>query len=336
MSRSQSDSHNSRLGLPVLEDRAAFYFSQGLAASSVKTYQSGTNRFLKYCESKHYACVPVSEVVLCGFVSYLADDGLKHRTIKTYLSGVRYYQIKSGYHDPFEGTAMPRLEYVMNGIKRHQAKAGAATRTCLPITPSLLRQLREVWLPSSKSRDTKMIWAACCLCFFGFLRAGEMTVPGDNDYDPNTHLSLADIAVDDNKRPSLLRVNIKQSKTDPFRKGVGIFVGRTGTDLCPVGAILDYLRVRGSSPGALFIFSDGRFLTRQRFVDCVREGLQKAGVDHSKYSGHSFRVGAATTAASKGVEDCIQTLGRWKSLAYLQYVELPREQLSGYSALLAS
>ena len=95
--------------------------------------------------------------------------------------------------------------------------------------------------------------------------------------------------------------------------------------------------MRGSAPGPLFIFADGRLLTRQRFVDRVRDGLEKAGVDQSKFCGHSFRIGAATTAASKGVEDCvIKTLGRWESLAYLQYVKLPREQLSGYSAVLAS
>ena len=40
--------------------------------------------------------------------------------------------------------------------------------------------------------------------------------------------------------------------------------------------------------------------------------------------------------AEIGVEDCIiKTLGRWESLAYLQYVKLPREQLGDYSAVLA-
>ena len=72
-------------------------------------------------------------------------------------------------------------------------------------------------------------------------------------------------------------------------------------------------------------------------MDRVREALEKAGVDQSKYWGHSFRIGVATTAAAKGVEDCIiKTLGRWESLAYLQYMKLPREQLSAYSMLLAS
>ena len=89
--------------------------------------------------------------------------------------------------------------------------------------------------------------------------------------------------------------------------------------------------------GPLFKFADGRVLTRQRFVSAVREGLKKAGIHSSKYSGHSFRIGAATTAAARGIEDCvIKTLGRWESVAYLQYVKLPRSQLAGYSNVLVS
>ena len=119
--------------------------------------------------------------------------------------------------------------------------------------------------------------------------------------------------------------------------GVDLFIGRTGTDLCHVAALLDFISARGPTLGLLFVFKDGRMLTRRDFVDWVREALAKAGIDQTKYCGHSFRIGAATTAAAKGVEDCIiTTLGRWESLAYLQYVKLPREQLSGYSAVLAS
>ena len=78
-------------------------------------------------------------------------------------------------------------------------------------------------------------------------------------------------------------------------------------------------------------------MTHKGFVEVIWDGLSRAGVDQSKYCGHSFHIGAATTAAARGVEDCIiKTLGRWKSLAYLQYVQLPREQLTGYSSILVS
>ena len=248
---------------------------------------------------------------------------------------MRYHQIRAGHPDPFQGSRLPRLDYVLKGIKRHQARSGTKARTRLPITP-LLRRPKDVWEESGGERDTKLIWAVNCLCLYGFLRAGEMVVPSDSGYDPHMHLNLADIALDDSKRPSLVWVSIKQSKTDPFCRGSDIFVGRTGTDLCPVSALLDYLQMRGSAPGPLFIFADSHLLTRQLFVDTVREGLEKAGVDQSHYCRHGFRIGAATTAATKGEEDCvIQALGRWESLVYLRYVRLPREQLSGCSVLLA-
>ena len=91
-----------------------------------------------------------------------------------------------------------------------------------------------VWEPTANSHDTKMLWAASCLCFFAFLRTGELTVPTVGAFDPAIHLGVGDIAMDDKEQPTLVRINIKQSKTDPFRKGVHLYVGRTQAVLCPV------------------------------------------------------------------------------------------------------
>ncbi len=76
-----------------------------------------------------------------------------------------------------------------------------------------------------------------------------------------------------------------------------MFIGRVSSDLCPVSAMLAYLLVRGSHAGPLFAYCDGRPLTRQRFVAAVRQALESAGVQAASYAGHSFRIGAATTAA---------------------------------------
>ena len=253
-----------------------------------------------------------------------------------YLSAIRHMQIEAALPDPFKGAPMARLEYVTRGIKKHEAEMKVGQRPRLPITPPLLLQMRAVWEPTGDSHNTKMLWAASCLCFFAFLRAGELTVPAEREYDPEVHLSMGDVAVDDTGQPTLLRVVIKRSKTDPFRKGVNLFVGRTQSVLCPVAAVLDYLCIRGTNPGPLFIFADGRPLTRARFAEEVRSVLSRAGVDQSQYCTHSFRIGAATTAAAKGIEDSlIKTLGRWESAAYLQYVRIPRSQLTHVSSRLA-
>ena len=98
-----------------------------------------------------------------------------------------------------------------------------------------------------------------------------------------------------------------------------------------------YLLLWGQHSGLLFVFLDSPFLTRQRLVEALCLALARSGIDDSKYFGHSFRIGAATTVVSKGVEDCIiKTLGRWSSLAYLEYVKIPRVQLAEYSRALVS
>ena len=266
----------------------------------------------------------------------MGREGLKHKTIKSYLSAVRHLHIAEGVPDPFQ-LPRHRLEYILKGVKRCEAEKGPEGRDRLPISPDILRKIKTSWESVPPTPDAIMLWAACCLAFFGFLRAGELTVPSDTAYDPKVHLNVSDIAADNPASPTVIRVSIKQSKTDPFRRGVHLFIGKTGTDLCPVNAMLRYLVVRGTQGGPLFRFQDGRLLTRPRFVEEVWKALQQAGIDQSKYCGHSFRIGAATTAAARGMEDSvIKTLGRWRSLAYLDYVRIPRDRLAQYSNLLAS
>ena len=188
------------------------------------------------------------------FTAHLASQRLKHRTIKVYLAGIRFNIIKQGLHNPFLGNTMERLEYVLRGIKWEEAeRQPAPTRRRLPITLDILIKLKAVWSTmEGEEADMMMLWAACCLGFFAFLRAGEFTVPSDTEFDEEVHLTWNDVSIDDPGSPSFLRVHIKQSKTDPFREGTHLYVGRTGTELCPVAAILDYMCLRGQGRGPLF------------------------------------------------------------------------------------
>ena len=67
------------------------------------------------------------------------------------------------------------------------------------------------------------------------------------------HLSVQDVGANNASTPSLLRVTIRQSKTDPFWKGVDLYFGKTSSSICPVAAVLSYLMVREAAPGCLFI-----------------------------------------------------------------------------------
>ena len=173
-------------------------------------------------------------------------------------------------------------------------------------------------------------------CFFGFFRAGELTVPSASAFDPAVHLAWGDVAADENQPPSMVRVFLKRSKCDQFGRGVTVYVGKTDNSLCPVSAILAYVARRGDAPGAFFRFRSDAPLTKTRFVTHVREALLRAGICYQNYSGHSFRIGAATAAAQAGIQDStIQALGRWNSAAFLRYIRTPRSQLAGLCSAIA-
>ena len=94
-------------------------------------------------------------------------------------------------------------------------------------------------------------------------------------------------------------------------------MGRTDNDLCLVAALAACVTIRGSNNGPFFMLKNRTPLTREQFVEMTKEKTA-AGISSSCYPGHSFRIGAATTASACGVEDSlIQMLGYWKSAAYL-------------------
>ena len=209
---------------------------------------------------------------------------------------------------------MPKLRLILRGIQVQQAKKGKQPQQRLPITPFLLRRLKTAWITQNSKatpRDQRMLWAAATTTFFTFCRSGEITVPSADRFDPGAHLSFHDVQCDNPHNPSIISLHIKQSKTDQTRKGVKVYMGKTNDDLCPVSALLLYLELRGPHAGPLFQWSDGLPLSRPRFVKEVKVALARSGVLAANYSGHSFRSGAATTAAAAGLEDSvIQTLGR--------------------------
>ena len=270
------------------------------------------------------------------FVAHLGRQGLTHQTVKSYLSAIRHHHIMAGLSDPFSANAFLLLQYVIRGIKRTPGRANRQPR--LPITPAILRLLKSSWSPLAATNvDYVMLWAACCLGFFGFMRAGEFTAASAKEFDPTTTLCSSDIAVDNKEAPSVVRVILRHSKTDPFRKGVSIFLGRTFRDLCPVLAMLAFMAKRPAIPGPLFIFRDGTFLTRDKLVHAIKQTLSSASMEVKGYSGHSFRIGAATTAAAKGIEDSIiKMLGRWESSVYQLYLRTPRDTLAAVSARLVA
>lgn len=317
-----------------MKEEAEYYVSLSIAPSTRQTYNSGDKQYVNFIQlyrpsglsSKLF---PASEDVLVKFIVYLAKT-IKHSSIKTYLSAVRHFHIRNGFELDFK--KFLRLQMVLKGIKRSQ---GVSIKTRLPITIHHLQIFYYLLaIPTTSNHDSLMLWAAMSIAFFGFLRLGELTC--NSKFSKNIHLTYNNVTFFPNmSNPQHISVFIKASKTDPFRTGQYITVGRTNHPVCPVMAMKEFFSVRNPSPGPLFRYSTGRPLTKASLTAETRLLLSLAGFNCTDYAGHSYRIGAATTAASINLPSwLIKVLGRWSSDCFERYVKVPNSVLSGVSAQL--
>ena len=166
--------------------------------------------------------------------------------------------------------------------------------------------------------DHCMFWAAYTLGYLGFLHSAKFMVPNLASYSSDLHLMVANVAVDSAVLPSCLHIRIKVSKTDPFRNGCIVHIGKGKAPLCAVQAMLAYLSLQGNVLSPLFLLKDSQPLTRTHTV-WLRQIFSYR--DFANFSSHSFRIATATVAACNGIPDhLIEALGQWTSNAYHLYI----------------
>ena len=307
-----------------------FYAQQSLAPATRRLYAVGQRHSHTFCNMHQRRPVPATEMQLAEFVTYLADRvKVAPVTIKTYMAAVRSLHVEQGFGNPFAGTTLPHR--VFTGVKRVHGTGPRLIR--LPITLAVLRRIiyqlqRASWLPHT---DQLMIGAACSLAFFGFMLCGELLGLQSGDVvirrEPTKHLVAS----------------LRASKTDPFRQGCSVSVGSvndSNAPLCAVRLIEAYQRASAPTmAGAnhpFFKYKNGQALSRAHLTSVVQRLLERDGCPYAAaFKGHSFRSGAATTAAEAGVPDwLIKTMGRWASDAYLTYIKTPQATLLNVASTL--
>ena len=298
------------------------YYSQGTAPTTRRSYKAGTRQYMRFCQQSSLPSIPTSEKTLLLFATHLATRGLTYATIKVYLAAVRHSHVTVGYHDDFDSHFTPRVQQLLRGIYKETSKT-RRPRKRLPITLKIMQKIKHHLNKQPSTYQDKLLWAACCVAFYGFPRVSEFTVPSQHSYDKAYYLSLADLTLNSRCLPTVVQLHIKQSKTDPFREGAFIFLSKSNRGTCPVRAIVDYLIVRGKREGPLFVWPDGTMLTRNLFASALARILRNLNLTPQLYNTHSFRIGAATSANQAGLTPLqIKALGRWRSDAYQRYIRI--------------
>ncbi|XP_058628355.1 uncharacterized protein LOC131538499, partial [Onychostoma macrolepis] len=295
---------------------------QAVSPRTLQSYLTAWNSFKNFHNFFNLPFPDFSLFTITSFISYLnANKNLQASSIKGYLSGVQFFH-KLTFGSPSPGIASSQTSMLIKGIQRAQPNRPDPRQ---PITLEILTKCISTLRRGYHSIHTaRTLDAMFILAFFGFLRCLELTIT--SNFNPKNHPTFSDLSVLDTEAISYF---IKQSKTDQARRGHVVYIFNLQSPIQPYQTLLAYLHYR--SPQAklpsdpLFVDDSDRPATRFWFQKHLKSVLLLSGIPAGHYSSHSFRIGAATTAAQKGLsQPQIQALGRWTSEAFKTYIRSDR------------
>lgn len=294
---------------------ASQYMRSSLAKSTLKVYDSAWIRFNSFCAFFSIPVLPVNISIVCAYIMHcLLAQKMQPSSIKSQVSGIQFHL---RCLDPSVCSLLghPSIRLLLDGIKK-EAPKGKDKR--LPLTLSLVKKLVTKLRQGCFSPYVDSLLEAVFLCaFYGFLRVGEFTTR-NNIFDASYDLTVSDITLDEH----YFSIFLKHSKSDKESKGIPVIIARTNTDFCPFHSMSRYLgfRPHARPDEPLFITEERKAMSRSWFAARLRLACQSCGLSPELYTSHSFRIGAATTAASVTTIHTLKTLGRWSSAAYERYV----------------
>lgn len=274
------------------------------------------------------------EELMERYVCYLAhDQKIGYSAIKTHLSAVNYMYINKGYGDVI--SSMKRLQITLRGIRKVHSKPQSKR---VPLTADKIHALgKKLEFGINDPYTDALLWAAVCLGYFGALRCGEFTT---TNFD-SPYLQISDLSFhfDCKVAARYAILNLRGSKTDPFRLGCQLVLFETKQKLCPVTAMQQHLSSRQAlaADSPLLACRENRPLSREKFISLLQHSLHISGVPVEGITGHSLRKGFATSASAASIEDnLISTMGRWRSDCYKLYINTPLSTVHRAQTELAS
>ena len=266
-------------------ERAKEYIADSVAQNTRRGYQSDYRRFALWCKTLGLHSIPASPESIASYLSYMADTGRKPSTIDRARAAIRMAHETAGLADP-TNDRMVRL--ALKGIRR---KLGTAKIKKSPVLTEDVIAMVSV-LPENIMgiRDRALI----LIGFSGAFRRSELV-----------GILLEHIE----ETPEGIKVLLPRSKTDQDGEGryVGIKRGSVPAT-CPVRALRAWLDAAAITSGPVFRRVDrhGNVLEKisaQSVGLIVKRAVKAAGLDPTKYSGHSLRAGFVTQAAIAGATE---------------------------------
>lgn len=253
-------------------------------------YSYDWKQFTGWCERFGRHSLPATPETICLYLTHrLVRDKKKVTTVNRYASAIAHKHTQAG----FAGPVAAEVKALLRGARRALCEA---PRQMAPLKPDEVRQMAA----ALAAIGTPVGVRNRALVLIGFASALRRS-------------NLADLDTCDIRRcPEGYIVRVRREKQDQTGIGreIAIPAGRH-PETCPVGALDDWLRVRGRAEGPLFSRLDTRArlgpkrLSRNAIWQNVKEAVARIGLDPRRYGPHSLRAGLITAAGQAGCSHLI-------------------------------
>jgi site-specific recombinase XerD len=245
--------------------------------NTLRAYKSDYKDFSVFCAKNNFSSLPADPKIISLYLTHLSQTS-KFSTLKRRIASISViHKLKDHYID----TNHPIIRENLLGIKRLKGSNQKAKK------PILINDLKHIINAISKinireirkTRDKALI----LIGFAGGFRRSELVA-----------LEIDDIEF---VREGV-KIFVKRSKTDQSGEGMTKAIPSFDSTLyCPVLHLQDWMAKGKSINRKIFPISD------KSVALIIKKYANLAGLDESRYAGHSLRSGFATSTAEAGAEE---------------------------------
>lgn len=268
-----------------LAERAQAFAVASRAPATLDAYRSDWEHFAAWMEAHGYRPLPAGPEHLALYVAAMAES-YRPSTITRRLSAIAVAHQVAGHESP---TRHAVVRSVVTGIRRTLGTAPAQ------VAPATIGEIRRMVAHMSDTTIDRRDAVVLLLGFAGAFRRSELVA-----------LDVADLAEADNG----MTVTVRRSKADQEGRGDTKAIP-FGSDpaTCPVRAVQAWTTVADITEGPLLrpVDRHGNVgparLSDRAVALIIKRAAERAGLDPTRYSGHSLRAGMITTAAAAGASE---------------------------------
>ena len=246
------------------------------AHNTLRAYQADFNDFTNFCNTNGFSSLPTDPKIVALYLTHLSSFS-KFSTLKRRLASIKViHKLKGHYID----TKHPVISENLMGIKR---KLGVKQLSKKPILISDLKLIVQAIIDDKNEYKKIQNKALILIGFAGGFRRSELVSIEREDID----------FVDEG-----VKINIRKSKTD--QTGIGMTKAIPYFDnkiFCPVISLNEWINYANISNGKIFNISD------KSVALIIKKYALIAGLDNTKYAGHSLRSGFTTSTAETGADE---------------------------------